>query len=163
LNQADWSNFFVAQCGAAAALIGLLFVALSINLQRIVSEGYLVDRVAESILIFLGLLWFSVFGMVPHQSLAAFGAETLAAGVVIWAMTTKLHWNAVRRHPPQVKSLFLIQRIVQSQVATLSTIVAGALMVAGYDAGLFWLIPASIVAYAAGIGNAWVLTVEILR
>lgn len=163
MSQADWSNFFVAQCGAAAALIGLLFVALSINLQRIMSESYLVDRVAESILVFLGLLWFSIFGMVPHQSLAVFGAETLASGIVVWALTTKLHVAAIRRHPSQVKTKFLIQRIVQTQIATLSTIVAGILMLAGHDSGLFWLIPASVVAYAAGIANAWVLTVEILR
>jgi hypothetical protein len=44
-----------------------------------------------------------------------------------------------------------------------STIVAGALMTAGHDAGFFWLVPATVVSYVAGIGNAWVLTVEILR
>ena len=33
----EWHDFFLAQVGAAAALLGLLFVALSINLQRILS------------------------------------------------------------------------------------------------------------------------------
>ena len=32
---AEWESLFVAEAGASAALAGLLFVALSINLERI--------------------------------------------------------------------------------------------------------------------------------
>ena len=32
---APWANFFFAEVGASAALVGLLFVAVSINLKRI--------------------------------------------------------------------------------------------------------------------------------
>ena len=32
---ADWANFFVAEVGASAALSGLVVVAISINLSRI--------------------------------------------------------------------------------------------------------------------------------
>jgi hypothetical protein len=163
LNQADWGNFFVAQCGATAALIGLLFVALSINLQRIVASEYLVDRVAEAILMFGGLLGFSIFGLVPHQSVAIFGAETLACGLAIWILTTRLQVRGLRDHPPQATRKFHVIRLIQMQGATISTIVAGVLMMTGNDAGFDWLVPATIVSYIAGIGNAWVLTVEILR
>ena len=163
MNQGHWSNFFVAQCGAAAALIGLLFVALSVNLERIMASGYLVDRVAEAVLVFGGLLSFSIFGMVPHQSVSSFGVETLVGGVVIWALTTRLQIRGLRDHPPQATSRDVISRIVMMQAATVSTIVAGALMMAGHDVGFFWLVPTTVVSYVAGIGNAWVLTVEILR
>jgi hypothetical protein len=163
MNQADWANFFMAQCGAAAALIGLLFVALSINLERIVASPYLVDRVGEAVLVFFGLLGFSIFGLVPHQSVTVFGMETLGAGIVIWIMTTSLQVRGVRTHPPQATVQYMVQRFVQMQSATLSTVVAGVLLTLGHDAGFFWLVPATIAAYLAGIGNAWVLTVEILR
>jgi modulator of FtsH protease len=163
MTQSDWSNFFVAQTGASAALIGLLFVALSINLQRIVAAGFLVDRVAEAVLVFFGLLMFSIFGLVPHQSATTFGVETLGVGIVVWLMTTTLLVRGLRNRPPQATTRFVVQRAVQVQTATLSTIVAGVLLTTGHDAGFFWLVPATVMSYIAGISDAWVLTVEILR
>jgi hypothetical protein len=44
---AGWDNFFVAEVGAAAALSGLLFVAVSINLTRILAIPHLPARAAE--------------------------------------------------------------------------------------------------------------------
>jgi hypothetical protein len=34
-SSAEWESLFLAEAGASAALAGLLFVALSINLERI--------------------------------------------------------------------------------------------------------------------------------
>jgi hypothetical protein len=34
---AGWENFLIAEVGASAALLGLVFVAISINLARIIS------------------------------------------------------------------------------------------------------------------------------
>jgi hypothetical protein len=34
----EWGNFFIAQVGASAALAGLIFVGVSINLERILKK-----------------------------------------------------------------------------------------------------------------------------
>ena len=47
----SWESFFIAQVGAAAALAGLVFVALSINLRQVVSSPILVGRAAEALLL----------------------------------------------------------------------------------------------------------------
>ena len=39
-----WVNFFVAQCGASAALLGLIFVSVSLNLTKILSHPLLPGR-----------------------------------------------------------------------------------------------------------------------
>jgi hypothetical protein len=42
----DWDNFFVASAGAAAALTGLLFVAPSINLDKVLKIPRITGRTA---------------------------------------------------------------------------------------------------------------------
>ncbi|HEX3901634.1 MAG TPA: hypothetical protein VH853_02220 [Polyangia bacterium] len=41
---AGWESFFVAEVGAAAALTGLLFVAVSINLSKVLAFPQLPGR-----------------------------------------------------------------------------------------------------------------------
>ena len=42
-----WTDFFVAKVGATAALSGLIIVAVSINIQRILSIPHLPGRALE--------------------------------------------------------------------------------------------------------------------
>ena len=56
LQPAEWHDLFVAIAGAAAALTGLLLVAVSINLKRILDFPSLPTRAAETLSIVLGLL-----------------------------------------------------------------------------------------------------------
>lgn len=53
---AGWANFFVAEVGASAALSGLVIVAISINLQRILSFPQLPGRAAEMLILLVGAL-----------------------------------------------------------------------------------------------------------
>jgi hypothetical protein len=64
----QWHDLFVAMAGAAAALTGLIFVAVSINLQQILKYRALPVRAVETLTILLGLLMLSVFILVPGQS-----------------------------------------------------------------------------------------------
>ncbi len=81
---AGWENFFVAEVGAAAALTGLLFVAVSINLTKILSFPQLPGRAGESIVMLMGALMVSTFGLVPHQPRIALGAEIIGVGLLVW-------------------------------------------------------------------------------
>ena len=58
---------------------------------------------------------------------------------------------------------WLARRVVGTQVATLPFVVGGALIVAGSGSGLYWVVAGVLVSFAAGVQNAWVLLVEILR
>jgi len=163
MTQTDWSSFFVAQVGAAAALIGLLFVSLSINLKQIVEMRYLVDTVGEALLIFLLPFLIAIFGLIPHQSAGAFGSEILGVGIVFEALAARLQVRRFRSRPPEAKLVGMVIWMLEMQAATISTIVAGLLLATGHDYGFGWLVPAVLSSYLAGITSAWVLTIEILR
>jgi len=86
LQAAEWHDMFVAIAGAAAALTGLLFVAVSINLTRILEFEILPTRAVETLSIMIGLLLLSVIMLVPGQGSTILGAEILVLGVVLAAV-----------------------------------------------------------------------------
>ena len=54
-------------------------------------------------------------------------------------------------------------RMVVGAAVSLPVIVGGALLMAGSDAGLYWIAAGVILSLVAGVYGAWVLLVEILR
>ncbi len=76
-----WSDLFVARAGAAAALTGLVFVAVSINIERILALPGVPERALQTLLVLLSVVIVSVFGLAPGQSDTAFGVELSASGL----------------------------------------------------------------------------------
>jgi hypothetical protein len=65
---AAWQSFFVAVISAAAALTGLLFVAVSINLDRILKgRSFLPTRAAETLASLLLIVVSSALVLVPQN------------------------------------------------------------------------------------------------
>ena len=155
-----WENFFVAEVGAAAALSGLVFVAVSINLSRILAIDHLPDRAAETLVVLVGVLVVASFGLVPEQSFVAFGGEVAATGAVVWAATVK---TQVRAYQNVEARQWLFGRVVATQVATLPFLAGGAMLLAGREAGLYWVVAGVLLSFACSIQSAWVLLVEIMR
>lgn len=158
----DWANFFVAEVGASAALTGLLVVAISIDLARILSFEQLPGRAAEGLITLVGSLLLSSLGLVPDQPPALFGVEALAIGIVIFLIPLIIQlrsWDAIAAVSPTKQYL----RAIVGAAASLPFIIAGGLLIYGAAAGLYWIAAGVIISLAAGVWNAWVLLVEILR
>ncbi len=159
---ADWGNFFVAEVGASAALAGLMAVAISINLARILAFPQLPPRAAEALMMLTGALILASFGLIPGQPMRVFGAEVVVIGLVMMAVTI---YNQMRSIP-QAEGLTLFKknmRAVVSAAATIPPVVAGILLMIGFESGLYWLAAGILISLAAGVWSAWVLLIEILR
>jgi hypothetical protein len=158
----DWSTYLSAQASASASLTGLVFVAVSINLTRVISVPGLVGRAAESIVQLFGVFIISTTMLVLRQSGGALGVEILALAGVFWSLQMLLQAVYMRRrkgHP----LLWLVSRMIQTQLSSMPFFVSGVLLIRGSSAGLYWLVPGFIFSLIAGVANAWVLLVEILR
>jgi modulator of FtsH protease len=64
---ARWSDFALAQLGASAALLGLVFVGLSINLRDVVGSRRLVNRAAEAIIELAAVLVSATAVLIPDS------------------------------------------------------------------------------------------------
>lgn len=156
-----WSNFFVAELGAAAALSGLIFVAVSISLARILQfPSYLPARAAEALLSLLSVLVVTTCALIPRQSAMAFGVETAATGLLVWAMHTRI---LIRTRKFDRQYVGLVVRLIETQLPPLSFVIAGGLLIAGRPAGVYWIVPGILLSFTVGIVGAWVLLVEIHR
>ena len=156
----DWSNFLVAETGAAAALAGLIFVAVSINLSKILEYPGVAGRAAEALALLIGVLFVGTFGLVPNQSGKILGREFLAVGGLLWLMTVIFHGREFFRKKPW---WWLALRVLMCQCATLSFCVAGISLILGGPTAMYWLIPGCVFCFLASTTSAWVLLIEIVR
>ena len=155
-----WTDFFVAEAGASAALTGLLFVAVSINLEYILKYPQLPGRAMETLAFFLNVLLVATLGLIPDQRAALLGVEIIVVSGVVWFAVVRASLQP--RAPDEWASHYRL-RIVLSQVATVPFLICGLSLLVGTGGGLYWLGPAVVLAFAVAITNAWVLMVEIRR
>jgi hypothetical protein len=158
---AGWETLLAAELGAAATLLGLVFVGVSINLTRIMASGLLVERALEAVVLLLAVLTATAVALVPGQGPAVLGAALLVIGLAAWAALVGFQLRARRLTPP-LRAAFAL-RVLMGQAATLPFVVAGAGLLLGAGGGLYWLVPGLLVAVGWAVLDSWVLLVEILR
>lgn len=155
----EWSDLFVATAGATAALSGLIFVAVSINLDRILEIRGVADFAMVALLMLVGVLLVSIVGLIPGQSIAAFGWELLGAGVVWGAFTC----NRMLRSVDWEGNRHLASRIVTPVVGVLPLAIGAVSMIIGSGGGLYWIAAGMVTTIFGAVINAWIVLVEILR
>jgi hypothetical protein len=158
-----WENFFIAEVGASAALAGLIFVGVSINLNRILSLPQLPNRALLTLILLLTILIISSLLLVPGQPLMLIGIEVLIIGLVTWTLATVLDIRTLQKTDAKYRRPFASTSMVLSQLAALPYPIAGIILLISGANGLYWLVPAVIFSFIKAIVDAWVLLVEINR
>ena len=155
-----WTDLFVAAAGATAALAGLVVVAVSINLDRIINYPGLPERGLVTITMLVGGLVVSLLGLAPGQSHTAFGIEVLVVGVAMSAWFSRLSRTSVATgdEPSHFGSAISI-----ALFGSLPLVVAGFAVLTATIGGLYWVLAGIVTSVLAAVTNAWVLLVEILR
>lgn len=159
----DWTDFLVAAASAAAALAGLVIVAVSVNIERILQYKQLPARAAAAVGSLMLALVTSLVCLAP-QSRLALGLEVLGFGVITWL----LHAHAARisiasdraSHRPKYEAILEVAR---GQIQVLPFIVGGLLFTLDLGAPIYFILAGVIAAVVLSMFEAWILLVEILR
>ena len=158
----SWVNFYSAAASASAAMTGLVFVGLSINLTRVLAIPGMVARCGESIML-LGLaLLTSLQSLIPGQTLDRLGWSIGPLAAVTWVLPMLLQWNSFRKRHFKHYAHVLV-RLGLHQASTVPMIIASVLLINLHGDARYWLSDGIMLTIVAGMVSAWVLVVEIVR
>lgn len=152
---ADWQGFAEMTGGASGALTGLLFVAVSLNVSRIAGHQGLRASAAQTLVLFIAPLVMAAVLLAPGQSDQVLGAELIAIGLITsWILL------AIRRVKHGLTDddrqlIAIFNKRAPNVMVMLLFVASGSALAGGAAAGLYLLLPASLVAQVSGVLNAW--------
>jgi len=156
-----WRDFYILAGTAAATLVGLLFVGLSLHLRAVLSRPE-VRSLARVTLANFGLILFVSMFMVIPQSGSATDPFLIGAGVFSLIVITPSVLAAGRSRTRTLRRSQLAARFGSSVVAYLGVILAGLLLGRGSDDAAFgWLLAAILVLLIVSLRNSWDLLVSV--
>ena len=150
----SWDTFAVIVGGAAAALLGLLFIAIAIRLTVFASNGELRNRAAGTLTLFLVALLLALLLAIPRQSHRVLGVEVVVLAVLGGLGLFLLDWRAGRNRGQQAIGRVL-EMISPNTVTTVLLLVGGLLLVFRVSAGMYVLVAPVITAFVGGLTSAW--------
>jgi hypothetical protein len=156
----EWDTFAVIVGGSAGALVGLLFVAISIHAGRIAESADLRGRAAQTLVIFAALLLIALLLGIPEQSQRVLGVVFLVLAVLVAVALILLDRLARNTDSPRgVAST--VKNVNPSTLTALGIALAGGLMVFGVDWADFALVPVICAAMIGGLASAWLLLTKL--
>ena len=153
-------RFFMGAVGAAAALLGLLFVAIAMNLPQILKFPKLPGRAAATPGILLGALVVSSFALAPGQSHNVLGIEIVATVTVVGVQSA---WVTPHKYMASDHLSWTLGPLIMLLLASLAFIGGGLSLIFGGGGGLSWVLAATLLSFLVASIDAWVLLVEISR
>jgi len=157
----DWGNFGAVAGAASGALIGLLFVAISLNRDRIARHSALRASALQTLMVFMLPLIIALLLVTPRQPSWVLGVEIIFLGV-IHGLGLAVVGRRKRTVGGELNSHLagLIDVITPNLLTTVFVLAAGASIVAGYANGLYCLVPAVVLALIGGVANAWLFLIR---
>jgi hypothetical protein len=161
----SWHDFYLTAGAAAAALIGLLFVGISINLDEFTTDdGAGVRILAEQAFAnFVFVLVISLMVLIPDQDQASLTIQLAIVGVLGTLRIIRRAITMRRRMEPSAGWRFVVRRLGLAAVACVGVIAIAALVQRNPISAFYWLVGVILIYLTSAADSAWDLLVEVGR
>jgi hypothetical protein len=157
---ASWSSFAVIAGAAAGALIGLLFVAVSIRVDVIAPSMELRNRAAQTLGLFVLVLLVGILLSVPGQATRLLGAEFLFVAIFVGVVLSVLDRRA-HSATSSKRIAHVLEVISPNTLTSLLLASTGLLLVLAVAEGLYVVVATVIVAMVGGVTSAWLFLIRV--
>ncbi len=154
-----WHDLFLMVGGGAAALAGLVFVAMSLNLREIAEDATHMARAAATMVGFTSIFVLCGLGLMPHQTGLWLGIEWLVATVVYAYVYIAGYLQSVRLQGSDTGRTGL--RRTFAAFCALVQIGGSVMLIAGVGEGAFVAAIGLMLNVASLVSGAWLLMVGI--
>ncbi len=156
-----WNNFFVLVGTGCAALTGLVFVAISVNLKDVVKDATHTYRAVNMLTGFTAVFILSSFALMGHQTNQTLGLEWLIVSLLAGAMNT----NGYIRGFSLTGSRYALSlfRVAGGSLCYLSQIIGSAMLFFGIGWGIYVGATGLIVNFYFLVSGSWLLIVGTLH
>ena len=145
--------------GGAAALAGLIFVAMSINHEIIIRNTTHKNRAINMLTGFTAIFMASSLALIGNQSLGALGFEWLVLWLIATVIFIRGYVIAIRSG---MSSIGLnTPRLAGGTICYFAEVISAILLILGYSSGLYIAAVAIVALFAFLISGAWLLMIGI--
>jgi hypothetical protein len=156
---AEWHDFFLMTGGGAAALAGLVFVAMSINLDVVAQNATHRLRAINMLTGFTAAFIVCALALMGGQSHQAVGAEWFVVATVTAMSYVHNYVQAARMGGS--KADLRPERLAGGVTCYVAEMVGAVVLIFGHVAGLYVAAVGLIVLFAFMISGAWLLLVAV--
>src|SRR5580658_3187088 len=155
----QWNNFFVMVGGGAAALAGLIFVAMSINPEIIIQNTTHKNRAINMLTGFIAIFMASGVALIGNQHLEVLGFEWLFLWLIATVVFIRGYVIALRAGMSFIG--LSMPRLAGGTICYLAEVISAIFLILGYSSGLYIAATAIIVLFAFLISGAWLLMIGV--
>lgn len=153
----QWSNFFFMVGSGAAALAGLVFVAMSINPQIILQDSTHKNRAINMLTGFTAVFMACALALIGGQSLRALGFEWLVLWFIATAIFVRGYVIAIRAGMSSIG--LSAPRLAGGTMCYLAEVAGAVLLILRFRTGLYVAAIATVVLFGFLISGAWLLMI----
>lgn len=155
----QWDNFFLMVGGGAAALAGLIFVAMSINPEVIIRNSTHKNRAINMLTGFSAIFMACSFALIGRQYPLALGFEWLFLWLIATVIFVRGYAIAIRSGMSSIG--LTVPRLAGGTLCYLAEVTGAILLILGHSAGLYIAAVGSIVLFAFLISGAWLIIIGV--